>query len=140
MKKIFSVLSLIAILTIFSTEAVANDTDVGVEYVASFDSPDLVSVAVVEVPTVIEFINVADSSVNYIASEGGVDIPDIVAGLSATSSTNYAKVFLPFEVGLLETPNLNEYVSKFNYTYGSEAPEIVSRISSNIGKFTKYNI
>jgi hypothetical protein len=57
-----------------------------------------------------------------------------------TSSTNYAKVFLPFEVGLLETPNLNEYVSKFNYTYGSEAPEIVSRISSNIGKFTKYNI
>jgi hypothetical protein len=150
MKKIFGVLSLIAILTVsFTLQASANGIDNNVEFVVSVDYPSIeVAVATVEVPTVFEFINVTDNSVNYIASGEGVDIPDIDSRDSAINLNNFSVTHLPFEVGLLSeasykntiSPNLNEYIKDYNYTYGSEAPDIVSRISSNIGKFTKYNI
>jgi len=150
MKKIFGVLSLIAILTVtFVTNASANGIDNNVEFVVSVDYPSIeVAVATVEVPTVFEFINVTDLSVKEFASGEGVYIPDFVSKDSAINSVNYSKVFLPFEVGLLEAstnyketlPNLSEYVKNYNYTFGSEAPDIISRISSNIGKLTKYNI
>lgn len=117
MKKIFGVLSLIAVLTIsFASEAVASDNDVGFEYVATTYSPDNVVVAVVEVPMFIEFINVADESVNYIASKEDVKIPDIVSKDSVINSTNHANIFLPFEVGLSsETINFDTNNLGTNY-------------------------
>jgi len=152
MKRIFGVLSLIAILTVaFTSQASANGIDNNVEFVVSVDyHPNVViAVATLEVPKVFGFINVADNSVNYIASWEGVEIPDIDSRDSVINLNDFSATHLPFEVGLLSEAfynentiplNLNKYVKSYNYTYGSEAPDIVSRISSNIGKITKYNI
>jgi len=158
MKKFFGVLSLIAVLTVaFSSNAIASDVDdgVNVEYVASLNSPDFVAV-VANVPILSGVFNVytvgidlrsADVSVNNIAKGEVVNSADIVSRVFVnTLVTNYAKVFLPIEVGLSsansnnKVPNLNEYVSNYNYKYGYEAPELVKRISANIGKLTSVPI
>jgi hypothetical protein len=152
MKKVFGVLSLIAILTVaFTSQASASDgTDYNVEFVISDYSPVYVAVATVDVP-VFGVFNVADEPVNYMSKEG-VFTANIVSGDSTIISkfgTSFAEVFLPNEVGLtskniitnFETvPNLTEYVSNYNYTYGYEVPDIVKRISVNVGKLTKIPI
>ena len=54
---------------------------------------------------------------NTISSKEGVDIPDIVSKDSFINSTNYANIYLPFEVGLLsETINFNIYNIGINYS------------------------
>jgi len=152
MKKIFGVLSLIAILTVaFTLQASANGIDNNVEFVVSVEHPSVViAVATLEVPKLFGVFNPTGEPVTKTAqSEGDVEIPDIVSKDSAINlGNNFAVTHLPFEVGLLSEAsynesislNLNQYVKNYNYTFGSEAPDIVSRISSNIGKFTKYNI
>lgn len=151
MKKIFGMLSLIAILTVaFSSNAIASDAEnVSTEFVASLDSPDFVVLGAVEAPTV-EFFNVADVSVSSLASGEGVDSAEIVSGHEHTAkavdtynkdSFSHEKVFLPFEVGwsakIFNTKStLSKYESHFN-TNGYETPLLVKRISANIGKFTK---
>lgn len=148
MKKIFGILSLIAILTVaFSTKAIASDADeVSVEFVASFDSADFVAVALVDVPNLVGVLNVADESVSNTAN-GEVVISTNIAsrGVYIASTNNYAKVFLPFEVGWASTsgdeaPNLNEYVSSYNDIYGYEVPKLVRWISANVGKLTTFSL
>jgi len=157
MKKIFGMLSLIAILTVaFTSKAIASEADnVSTEYVASLDAPDFIAAAVVDmevakVSTLTEVFNVADVSVSSIASGEGVDITEIVTGHEHTAtvvgkynkaSFGHEKVFLPFEVGwsaisFNTTLTLSKYENSF-YTNGYEAPDIVSRISANVGKLTK---
>ena len=154
MKKIFGVLSLIAILTVaFSSNAIASDTDnsVSTEYVASLDSPDFVSVAVVDATSINLFTNPMDelTITNIVANGEVVDSATIVAGVLNIDGTNYANTLLPVEVGLLtanlndklldlntKEPDLNEYVSTFNDKYGYDTPLLVKRISANIGKLT----
>lgn len=144
MKKIFGILSLIAILTVaFSTKAIASDADeVSTEYVASLDAPILVAVSV-DVPSFTLFTNSMDVPItNSIANGEVVDSAEIVAGVLSNSESNYAKVFLPVEVGLFtassnnETINLTNIVST-NYTNGYEVPDLTKRISANVGKLTK---
>jgi hypothetical protein len=151
MKKIFGVLSLIAILTVaFSTKAIASDADnVSTEYVASLDAPDFVAVAVADLPTFTLFANPMEVPItNSLANGEVVDSAEIVAGVFSNNELNYANVFLPIEVGLLtasvnneftlnnKAPDLNEYVSTFNDKFGYETPLLVKRISANIGKLT----
>lgn len=122
MKKILGAL-LLVITVAFSSNAFANDNiPIGVEYVVSVNSVDFVAVAT-DVPTGIVVINVAESSVNYIASVEGltesvnfvnsnsidrnfaeVYLPNEVGLTNKTSynGTNFAKVFLPNEVGLIK--------------------------------------
>lgn len=118
MKKIFGAVLLIAATVAFTSQASANSGfDNNVEFVvnAKYSTPASVTV---EVPKVFEFINVTEFSVNYIANWEGVEAPDIVVKNSviALSSTNYAKVHLPFEVGLT-SKNIynNTNVSSTNY-------------------------
>ena len=78
MKKVLGALLLI-ITVAFSSNAFANDNvPIGVDYVVSVNSVDFVAVAT-DVPTGIVVINVADKSVNYVASvEGLVESVPIV--------------------------------------------------------------
>lgn len=159
MKKIFGVLSLIAVLMVaFSSNAIASVADdVSVEYAISYDSPDFVAVATADALS-IEYVtigedfvrpdigssgtlptselsefstNVSAESESYI-SKGDADSVNIVAGFSNTH--------LPIEVGLLtETLSTNKYVST-NDKHGYEVSDIIKRISSNIGKLTTFNL
>jgi len=94
-----------------------------------------------------ELLNVSDESENYIASLEGVDDTNIVAGDSVIEFADFTDTHLPNEVGLFiefeddnTTPNLNEYVSNYNNTYGYETPDIIKEISANVGKLTTLNI
>lgn len=151
MKKIFGILSLIAILTVaFSTKVIASDADnVSTEFVASLDAPDFVAVAVADLPTLTLFTNPMEVPINKIVANGEVvDSAEIVAGVLNTNESNFANIFLPIEVGLLtasvnneftlnnKAPDLNEYVSTFNDKFGYETPLLVKRISANVGKLT----
>ena len=152
MKKIFGVLSLIAILTVaFSTKAIASEADnVSTEYVASLDAPDFVAVAVVDLPTFTLFTNPMEVPItNSLANGEVVDSAEIVAGVLSNNESNYANIFLPVEVGLFTAnvdngtldftntePDLNKPVSS-EYTNGYETPLLVSWISANVGKLTK---
>jgi hypothetical protein len=88
MKKIFAVLSLIAILTVsFTTKASAVDTD-NIVYVTSYDSPEFVAVATVDAVSV-EGIAVINSVEYTIATIGeDVILPDIELSESTLSNEN----------------------------------------------------
>ena len=109
MKRILGVLSLIAILTVaFTSQASANDIGNEVVYIGQSYDQTIVVRHFADAGIEIEFdsngfINVADSSVNYIASGEDVEIPDIVSRdlyytIFKTETINTWKD-LPFEVG-----------------------------------------
>lgn len=106
MKKFLGAL-LVLTMVAFTSNASTNDNlPIGVEYVVSVNSVDFVVVAT-EVPTASVVINVADKSVNYIASvEGLAESDNFVNGNS--NKVNFAKVYLPNEVGLTNKANYSE--------------------------------
>lgn len=96
-----------------------------------------------------KLFNVSENTENSIASLEDVDNANIVSGDSVIEFADFTKTHLPNEVGLFTefeneyfstTPNLNEYVSNYNDTYGYETPDILKEISSNVGKLTTFNI
>lgn len=121
MKKIFAVLSLIAILTVsFTTKASAVDTDNNVEYVASYDSPEFVAVATVDAVSVegIAVINSVEFTIATIVED--VILPDIELSESlnkevinvAVDSVNYLEgetISVAVNTVSLDKDNSNEY-------------------------------
>ena len=111
MKKVLGALLLVIAVAFTSTvSASTNDNiPIGVEYVVSVNSVDFVAVAtdVPTVPTGIVVINVADKSVNYVASvEGLIKVFSLSRG-NSTNGTEFVKIFLPVEVGLSNSNILN---------------------------------
>ncbi len=150
MKKIFGVLSLIAVLMVaFSSNAIASVVDdVGTEFVVSYDSPDFVAVS-----TSIESVG-EDFFLPDIGSSGTLIISEVSKNVSAESEsytsnrnrnrvnivTGFSNTHLPIEVGLLsETVNFNKHLIT-NNKFGYEVPDIIKRISSNIGKLNSINL
>ncbi len=115
MKKIFGVFSLIAILPVaFTSQASANSgkTD-NIEFVVvSTDTyPTVVNMVATPTESILFYVTV--SSVNYIASVEDLKPNNEYSARTLYSYTNYAKIHLPFEVGLTNK-NFNTYYS--NYT------------------------
>lgn len=160
MKKIFGVLSLIAILTVaFTTQAnAADDSKASIEMTVSFDSLDLAPTFTAIVPTVGVFFNIeTDVSGNYAASEEDAGSATIVTGIKELTSYNDANEVATiepintqsnFEYGLIASldtelttnlpetiPDLNNYVNEYNENYGSTS--LIKDIATNVGKFTK---
>lgn len=144
MKKIFGVLSLIAIMTVaFTSQAVASDNDnVNTEYVSALGSPDVVAV---EVPTFDGVFNVytepvsydfqsADVTVNY--TDEGESLAEAVPIVTGDFDTNFN---FNNEPDVNTEPDLilsdaTSYLNTDNIGYAS--PEIVKDIATNVGKFT----
>ena len=152
MKKIFAI-ALVGLFSLtFVNDANAFDNDNEIVFsIGEYDAPvDAVAFEIVPVTTDFVF-NVAGESVNYF--EGVEDFVSAVntEGIEITNSFNDLSTFVdvPIDYGIYSktdftlnepVPNLTEYVTKYNKTYGYASPEIVKEIASNVGKFTKYNL
>jgi hypothetical protein len=143
MKKLFGVLSLIAILmlSVSNVHAYGLTDDVSIECQAYPDSPDIVAVEMVNVSmdyVPIESFSLDDVSVTNLFSDA-CEVVFISRNIFSTN-LNSKEILLPIEVGLLNTSfnstNLNRH-SKIINKNGYEVPDIVSRISANVGKLTK---
>ena len=132
MKKIFGVLSLIAILTVAFTSQASAEPDNHVEYVVSFDSPDLVAVDFISVESGV--FNVADVSVNS-ASASVEDLAD-----NAIIYFGNLIVYKSNEFEIEPLPDLNKYISNYNSTYGYDSPDLIKDISTNVGKLTRLTL
>ena len=149
MKKIFAI-ALVGLLTVaFSSNAVASDNETNTEFVftvGNYDAPvDAVAFQVVPVAT--DFAdNVAVLTVNntdlggFLASVP-IDAGDSTTNLTLTNSNAFADV--PIDYGICSTnefelneptPDLTNYVKEYNYTYGSNSPELIERIATNVAR------
>lgn len=100
MKKIFGVLSLMAIMMVaFTPQAIAVDTDYQTEFVVTHDRYDFVTVESVKVATFFGVINVTDEPVNYLSAEGFIPTNIVSWDLYNFNTTLIKFSDLPFEVG-----------------------------------------
>jgi hypothetical protein len=155
MKKIFAIALVGLFAVAFTEDANANafDTDNDVVFtVGDYDAP-VDAVAFEVVPVVTDFAeNVAVLSVNN-TNLGGflADAVPIEAGDSTTNLSTFTNGFadVPIDYGICSTnefelsepiPNLTEYVKTYNENFGSNSPELIERIATNVGKLTKFRI
>lgn len=145
MKKIFGVLSLIAILTVSFTataSTVDNDQvnvvcDIGVDIV---DLPtfDIVSV---DLPT-FDFAS-PTATLTSGMTDTAISVPIVATNveLSWNLNTIIGTEVLTANYELREpAPDLNKFLSEYNGKYGYESPTIVREIATNIGKLTKFSL
>lgn len=159
MKKIFGILSLIAILTVtFTVSANVTDNNSSVEFVMDMGSPDFSPDAVAIAPEVESVFNlIVDSTSEFIVNVDGDEVtasiepsfePIGYADPNETTAIEPINVLSNFEYGLINSmsntldlnlsepiPNLTNYVNEYNIAFGSVS--LIDDISTNVGKFAK---
>lgn len=147
MKKIFGVLSLIAIITVsFTAQASTVDDNTNVVYDIGIDAPDVPTIdfVSVDVPTFDFASPTATLTSGTTTLIAPYDVP--IVATNVDTSWNYTNAIIGTEVltanyELREpAPNLNKFLSEYNDKYGYESPDIVKEIATNIGKLTTFTI
>lgn len=142
MKKIFGILSLIAIMTVvFATEASASNDNSNVEFVMDMVSPDFTpSVAIVPTVDGSLFKPIFDEPSNFVTNTSAdADEVATIEPIVTLSNFEYglvASIDSALTTNLPEPlPDLNTYVSNYNKRFGSTS--LIDDIATNVGKFTK---
>jgi hypothetical protein len=144
MKKIFGILSLIAIMTVvFATEASASNDNSNVEFVMDMGSPDFTpSVAIVPTVDGSLFKPIFDEPSNFVTNTSAdanevatIELIDSLSNFEYGLVAYHGSLERNLTTGLDEPlPDLTNFVNRYNKQFGSTS--LIDDIATNVGKFT----
>jgi hypothetical protein len=145
MKKIFGILSLIAIMTVsFTSQASTVDNDhVNVVYDIGVDNIDLPTFDIVSVDLPTFDFGSPLATLTSGTTDIALTVPIVATNVKSSWNLNtmIGAEVLTASYELREpAPNLNKFLSEYNDKFGDESPDIVKEISTNIGKLTKFSL
>lgn len=146
MKKIFGILSLIAILTVsFTATASTVDTDnANVVYDIGVDNLDIPTFDIVSVDAPTFDLSDLPLTLTTPTIVGLKEVPIVATNVDI--SLNYTLFAIGTDTNdvsdewLEPVPNLNKFIDDFNDKFGYAPPLLVEKIATNIGKLTKFSL